>query len=207
MRRPGEEEPHAGERVGARLGAERREERPHAPAEGVPEHRPDEEGGREDAADRPRPDGEGGDDEAEGEERQDVLGAPGAAEERADRLASVPHDLRVAQRDEAEHEAGGGHGHRARQGQRAKRLALARRAKRKAAATAPPRTPSAAKRPISQGPESARAGTWNTGSCPNAAQVRSVATADETASGANTSREKLPKMISIVKRAAPIGVL
>jgi hypothetical protein len=44
-----------------------------------------------------------------------VLRAPGASEERADRLAPVAHDLRVAQRDEAEHEAGGGHGDGARQ--------------------------------------------------------------------------------------------
>ena len=79
------------------------------------EHRPEEERRGEDAAHRPRADRQRRDHETQREQRHDQLDAPGPIEEGGDRLAPVAHDLRIAQRDQPEHEARRRHGQGPRQ--------------------------------------------------------------------------------------------
>jgi len=53
----------------------------------------------------------------------------------------------------------------------------------------------------------ARPGTGNSGVFPKTACAIRVAATEEKTSGAKTSSAKLPKMISVVNRAAPMGAL
>ncbi len=90
---------------------------------------------------------------------------------------------------------------------RRKRSEADRNACRKRAAVSPPRIPSSVYGTTSHPLAIGRSGTRKIGWPPKAALEMRVATTEENTSGAKTSSAKLPTMISIVNRAAPIGVL
>ena len=192
----------------AGFGPEPRHERVDAGAKGVAEHRAEEQRRREDAAHRAGAHGQGRDHETQQEQREHVPRPPGAVEERPDRLAPVADDLGVAERDDAERQPGQRHRDRARQARsreegRARAQGEEEPGRDHAAQDAQP----GVEPDLPRARQRRGQARWKTGSCPKLAQLRSVAAAEATARGAKASRAKLPKMISIVKRAAPRGVL
>ena len=208
MRRAGEESDHAGEGVHGRRRAEAGQRRPHGHTESLAQHRAEEQRRREDAADG------AGADRQRRERRGAARGGPvrgrrSTGRSKSAAIASRPLPTTsgkasvVTPRARPAIAMATGRGSRGapeRGGARA-------RATRKAAATRPPRRPSSAYSATSQGLAITSLGHAEDGIAAERGPCEDGATAEETARGANASRAKLPKRISIVKSAAPSGVL